>query len=335
MAFFRNPEIQRGILFYLILGVAGFLIGQTVSPACGAAAALTCVVAAAFYFLSAWRRYNRIAGLSREINRILHGEAEISLEAYEEGELAVLQSEVMKMTVRLREQAERLQRDKTYLADSIADISHQIRTPLTSVNLIVSFLSKPELSGERRLALTKELAGLLARIDWLISALLKMSRLDAGTANLARGRVAVAEVLRQSTEPLLIPMELRAQKLTVRCPEGAAFIGDLPWSVEAVGNILKNCMEHTPEGGEIAVTAEENAIYTEIRIADDGPGIAKEDLPHLFERFYKGKDAGEQSVGIGLALTRMIVAEQNGTVKAENLKNGGAAFTIRFYKGTV
>ena len=163
----------------------------------------------------------------------------------------------------------------------------------------------------------------------------RKKRLDAGTAKLAHDRVSVQELIRRAAEPLLIPIELRAQTLSVCCPEETAFTGDLQWSVEAVGNILKNCMEHTPEGGEITATAVENAIYTELRIADNGPGIDQEDLPHLFERFYKGRNAGEQSVGIGLALARMIVEEQNGALKAENLRSGGAAFTIRFYKGTV
>ncbi len=335
VVFFQNPEIRRGALFYVTAGAAAWLLGRLVSPECGAAAAAACTVTAIFYFLTAWLRYRKIAALSRDIDRILHGEAEVSLDAYEEGELSILQSELIKMTLRLREQAGQLRRDKKYLADSIADISHQIRTPLTSVELILSFLAKPELSVARRMELTKELSALLARIDWLISSLLKMSRLDAGTAKLAHDRVSVQELIRKAAEPLLIPIELRAQTLSVCCPEETAFTGDLQWSVEAVGNILKNCMEHTPEGGEITATAVENALYTELRIADNGPGIDKEDLPHLFERFYKGRNAGEQSVGIGLALARMIVEEQNGALKAENLRSGGAAFTIRFYKGTV
>jgi signal transduction histidine kinase len=110
--------------------------------------------------------------------------------------------------------------------------------------------------------------------------------------------------------------------------------GDLSWSVEAIGNILKNCMENMQKGGEITIQAEENPIYTEIIISDNGPGIDKEDLPHLFKRFYKGKNASSQSVGIGLALARTIITSQNGTVRAENKSNGGARFTVRFYKKT-
>ena len=128
-------------------------------------------------------------------------------------------------------------------------------------------------------------------------------------------------------------MELREQELLVTT-EGE-FNGDVSWTCEALTNIIKNCMEHTPTHGNITINASENALYTEITITDNGCGISKEDLPHIFERFYKGKDSDDKSFGIGLALARMIITEQNGTVKAENNPEGGAKFTVRFYKGTV
>ena len=131
----------------------------------------------------------------------------------------------------------------------------------------------------------------------------------------------------------IIPMELRGQALLIHAD--GAFHGDFSWTCEAIGNIVKNCMEHTPEGGRIEIDAAENALYSEIIIKDNGMGISPEDLPHIFERFYKGKDSDGKSFGIGLALSRMIITGQGGTVKAENRKPVGAMFTIRFYKGTV
>ena len=131
----------------------------------------------------------------------------------------------------------------------------------------------------------------------------------------------------------IIPMELRGQALLIHAD--GAFRGDLSWTSAAIGNIVKNCMEHTPEGGRIEIEATENALFSEIIIKDNGTGISPEDLPHIFERFYKGKDSDGKSFGIGLALSRMIIAGQGGTVKAENRKPVGAMFTIRFYKGTV
>lgn len=223
--------------------------------------------------------------------------------------------------------------DKEYLADSLADISHQIRTPLTSINLLVERLSASGLTDECRHQLTNELYGLLDRIDWLITTLLKISKLDAGTVQFNKETVSMETLINKSCAPLLIPIELRGQELIIRA-EGN-FYGDPAWTSEAVGNIVKNCMEHTPDGGKIEIEAAENALYSEIIIKDNGTGISPEDLPHIFERFYKGKDSDGKSFGIGLALSRMIIAGQKGTVKAENRKNAGAMFTLRFYKGTV
>ncbi len=278
------------------------------------------------------RRYRKIAALSEEIDKILHGEA-LTLSAYREGELAVLQSEIEKMTVRLREQAEKLREDKRFLSDSLADISHQIRTPLTSLNLLVGLLYEPGLKEEKRQEHLRQIASLLSRIDWLITSLLKLSRLDAGTVLFREEKLPLEALIKEAAAPLSIPFELRGQTLTVTA-EGN-FVGDRAYTVEALGNILKNCAEHTPPGGEITVTAKENPLFAEISVSDTGPGIDPADLPHIFERFYKGKENRETGFGIGLALARKIVVSQNGTVKAENLTPNGAKFTLRFYKGAV
>ncbi len=130
-------------------------------------------------------------------------------------------------------------------------------------------------------------------------------------------------------------MELKEQTLSVSCEQDAGFCGDLSWTAEAVGNILKNCMEHTPCGGEIHIAARETPIYSEVVVSDNGTGIDTDDLPHIFERFYRGKSSGDGSFGIGLALARMVIAAQNGTVRAENRVEGGARFTLRFYRENV
>lgn len=298
-------------------------------------AVFCCLIFDLAHFISTFKRYKHIAELSHEIDKILHDSSKFDLNHFAEGELSILHSEIYKMTVRLREQADALKKDKTYLADSIADISHQIRTPLTSINLIANFLTDEDLSDERRISLAKDLLRLLSRIDWLISTLLKISKLDAGTVKFAKNPVKVTGLIRKAAEPLAIPMDLRNQKLVVKAKGNEHFIGDLPWTAEAVENVLKNCMEHTPHGGTITIEVKETPIYTELVITDTGTGIAPEDLPHLFERFYKGKNSKNNNVGIGLALSRMIVAAQNGTIKVENCKNGGACFTMRFYKCTV
>lgn len=335
MKSFRNLEIKRGLFIFLFLSLVSTGVGFIWGKSFALFTLCLCIAFTLTHFILTYLRYLRIADMSRDIDSILHGTESISLGKYSEGELAILENEISKLMIRLREQTEELRKDKTYLADSIADISHQIRTPLTSINILVSLLSKPKLSDERRWEIAKELELMLSRIDWLITALLKMSKLDAGTVILQRKTVSVSELIRRSIEPIAISMELREQQIDVQMEGGEAYIGDLVWSVEAIGNILKNCMEHTPNGGRIAIKAWENAVYTEIVIMDNGPGIDKEDLPHLFERFYKGRNSTDQSIGIGLALARTIIVNQNGTVKAQNNRGGGARFTVRFYKGVV
>ncbi len=333
MKFLRNPEVKRTLLIYIAVSAlfvaAAFVLNTYFALLMAAASAVFILI----YLLATYKRYRRIASLAADIDLILHGDRHIALGHYAEGELGILQSEINKMTVRLREQQHTLQNDKLYLADSLADISHQLRTPLTSINLLVSLLSEPDLPDERRQKLTHELYELLSRIDRLITTLLKISKLDAGTAKFQAETIPLAELLRQATVPLLVPMELRGQ--TLRITADGDILCDISWTCEAITNIVKNCMEHTPENGTITIDAHDNALYTEIAITDNGGGIHKDDLPHIFERFYKGKAADDKGFGIGLALARMIVTTQNGTIKAQNRTPHGAEFILRFYKSTV
>jgi signal transduction histidine kinase len=332
MSFFRNPEIQKNFILYVllifVLTVTGFLCGSNY----GLTVLTISMLFTVLHFWITFRRYKKLATLGSEIDKILHGNESINLEDYSEGELSFLQSEILKLTVQLREQAWSLKQDKQYLASSIADISHQIRTPLTSINIILSLISKSDLSEERKKSLFNELDTLLRRIDWLITTLLKISRLDTGTVKFKKEKIMVSELISHAVAPIAISLDLREQEINTVMTGNESFTGDLSWTVEAVENILKNCMEHTQRGGRIKITALGNPLFTEIIIKDNGPGIDKKDLPHLFERFYKGKNSGNQSFGIGLALARMIIVNQNGTIKAENAQEGGAKFTIRFYR---
>ena len=332
MSFFRNPEIKKSLILHiiliLILTITGFLFGYNY----GFTALIVSALFTVLHFYITFRRYKKLAELGREIDQILHGKESIDLGEFSEGELSILQSEILKLTVQLREQASSLKQDKVYLADSIADISHQIRTPLTSINIIISLFTKPGLSEERKKEMHNELETLLGRIDWLITTLLKISKLDAGIIKLKKDKIIVSELISRAVAPIAISLELREQEIHTQIAGNESFVGDLSWTVEAVGNILKNCMEHSQRGGKTTITALENALFTELVITDSGPGLDKEDLTHLFERFYKGKNADSQSIGIGLALARMIIVSQNGTIKAENAMEGGARFTLRFYK---
>ena len=334
MKIIRNPELKRELLIDLAITAAAALIGFWIRPICGILALAVGLLLSGAHIAFAVQRYRKMEELAQRLDRILHGQDRVLIEDAAEGELSILNSELQKMTTRLREQANQLSADKQQLTEAIQDIFHQIRTPLTSMNLLVSMLAEEDLPYDRRLSMTRELRRQLERVRWLVEARLKLSKIDAGTAQFRSEPVSVAELIEKAAQPLRIPMELREQSLTIRATE-EHFAGDLNWTAEALGNILKNCMEHTPVGGTITVTTEETALFTEIVVEDNGPGISKADLPYLFDRFYKGEGSSDDSVGIGLALSRSIIAAQNGTIKAENVPTGGARFTIRFYKSVI
>ncbi len=329
----KNKEVRKALIWQIFFSMIACAICFFIDIRAGQITLVLSLILILIYYISTYRRYRKIAALAGNINKLLHGDNSIFFENYSEGELGILHSEIYKMTVRLREQQQKLLNDKVYLANSIADISHQIRTPLTSINLLVQLLSELDISNERRYQLVHELYGLLSRIDWLISTLLKISKLDTGTVQFKEENISLETLINKSCSTLLVPIELHGQELVINA--AGDFVGDIAWTCEAIGNIVKNCMEHTPEGGKIEIEAVENALYTEIVIKDNGTGISKEDMPHIFERFYKGKNSSETSFGIGLALSRMIITSQNGTVKVENRTPSGTMFIIRFYKGTV
>lgn len=335
MGYFRNPEIKKEGIIWLFAVLLTAFLGWYLASVRGLYLCLFCaVIFAMIHFSSSVIRYRKIAGLADEVQHFLHVFEYVDVGGEKEGELAILRTEIRKMMNKLNHQANLLMEDKKYLLNSIADISHQIRTPLTAINLIVSRLRGEKNEADRQ-RLLHELEQLLVHTDWLIEALLKMAKLDAGTVSMKKKTVNVSDLLKKSVQDFLIPMELREQNLVIDCTDMVSLRGDEYWLREAVGNIVKNCMEHTPAGGEICIRAAENHLYTEITVSDNGAGIDKEDLPHIFERFYKGKNSSGSSVGIGLALARMIVVAQEGTLSATNRINGGAKFEIRFYKGTV
>lgn len=222
-----------------------------------------------------------------------------------------------------------------YLADALADISHQLKTPLTSLNILSASLSREVLSIPQRLELVQEQAMLLSRMEWLIATLLKISRLDAGTIALECQEVSVNDIITQAIRHLEISAELKEQTIIVDIPENQTIFADLKWTSEAVGNILKNCIEHAPIGGKIEIVSHNSPLLTELVITDNGTGFSKKDLPHIFERFYRCSNSGTNGVGIGLSLAETIIKKENGMITAENNDSGGAKFTICFYQGTV
>lgn len=312
---------------------------------------VTGLIVTVIFIILTNRRYRALANMAANLDRVLAGERDIRLRDMSEGELAILSSEIDKVIARLNLTVDELQAEKLALSDALADISHQLKTPLTSI-AISTELIRDRLSARgdsedlvERLRLIQTLQ---ARVEDLVSALLKLARIDAGVIKLVCGDVDARELVRKSFEPLAIAFDIADVRFSADVQDGASYEGDLTWSVETLENILKNCMEHTPAGGCVSVRVTEDVLACRIRIEDTGPGIAESDLPHIFERFYRGSrdanatpsEVNPAGVGIGLALSKSLVTAQGGTLTAENLRdeNGnitGAAFNLVFFKTVV
>ena len=230
-----------------------------------------------------------------------------------------------------------IENEKTALADSLADISHQIRTPLTAAELMLPAIERAT-DEEQRKRLARDLEHLLDRVSWLVATLLKMAKVDAGALHMESRPVSVASMVARACAPLELPLDLRGIALVIEIPGNVRFTGDETWCAEAIENIVKNSMEHCQAGGTITIRAEEDALACHISISDDGPGISEEDLPHLFERFYRGTGSKEgEGFGVGLALARSLISGQGGTLRAANVPgedggSAGAVFEIAFPK---
>lgn len=328
---FRNSEIGRFAVVFAVLTAAAVTAGYMT----GEKAAIVIIIYAAAigtaFFVFTKSRYRALAELSEQIDRVLHNAEHVYISGSEEGELAILQSEITKMTVRIREQNTALKKEKEHLADSLADIAHQLRTPLTSVNLILSILESEE-DRAKRISMLREAEELMVQMEWLLDALLKLSRLDAGIVAFQNSPVDVKKLIDTALRPFAISMELHDISVDIKVPGGASVIGDAGWLSEALRNILKNCMESAGDGGRLDVCCEDTALYTQITVRDSGPGFDEEELPRIFDRFYRGKAGSACGYGIGLALCRTIINRHGATVTARNHRKGGAMFIIRFPK---
>ncbi|MFS0882633.1 sensor histidine kinase [Metabacillus niabensis] len=332
----RNREIQLFLLLQLLISVAATVITAIFFPI---QAALILFITAAslmlvsFYFTK-WR-YREIEKLSSYLRKITNGDYSLDIRDNAEGELSILKNDIFKVTLMLSEQSSYLQQDKVRLTDAISDISHQLKTPLTSMVVMADLLSNPNLDPTKRKEFTHNIQVQLERIEWLVSSLLKIAKIDADIVQFKKEKVPANILVQHALQSVLIPMDIKQLSLEISGDETVTFQVDLNWTVEALINIFKNCIEHTDEGGAISISFTENALYTELTIEDTGKGIAKEDLPYIFKRFYKGKNAGEESVGIGLALSYSIIKNQQGDIEVKSEIEKGTTFRIKFYKQVI
>ena len=274
------------------------------------------------------RQNHRIKNISEQVNHVLFEHQDMYVQQYKEGQLSILESDIVKLVNRLYEKNHLLSNEKLLLKNSLEDISHQIKTPLTSLNLIHERLKNANDNEKRKLL--KQQQQLLDKIEWLVISLLKMAQLDTDTIIFQKETIHTQDMFQQLIKPFEIEIELKNIQVNTHTNCHDIHYIDALWTNEALSNIFKNSIEHIDENGVIDISILHNPIYDEIIIQDNGKGISQEDLPHLFERFYKGENATKQSVGIGLALSRMIIEKQNGTITVENTYPG-VKFTIHFY----
>lgn len=332
VSMFRNKEFRYLLMASSILTLINIIICYNINLFVGSMVMLTDILFIGITIFFTKRRYREIEKLSGYLRRIYNGDYSLDIRDNTEGELSILKNEIYKVTLILSKQAELLQSEKEQLADALSDISHQLKTPLTSMMVMSELLNNDELDKERRKEFTKNLELQFKRMEWLLTSLLKLSKLDAGTVEFKLERIQVSKLVKQALKPVLIPMELKEQKLLINGEDEVSFLGDFNWTTEALINLLKNCMEHTPVGGTISISYEENPIFTQIIISDNGSGIDQHDLPYIFKRFYKGKNASEDSVGIGLAMAKSIITNQNGDINVTSKINTGTQFCIKFFK---
>ena len=269
----------------------------------------------------------RTAVLSGYLDRIMEGQYD-TLMQHDTG--SELEDSIYKAVVLLREEREQAQGAKKNLADNMADLSHQLKTPAASIGLTLSLLKKKAWDEETKQDIIR-MEGQVGHLQHLVGSMLTLSRLDAGVLELEEKEFDLEEMLVDAVQPFVRQMEEKGICFGIQGADGISLSGDFGWCSEAFGNIIKNCVEHTPEQGNISIACRDNPIYTEIVIQDSGGGFDEADLPRLFERFYRGAGSSKDSAGIGLALAKSIIEKENGTVTAKNTETGGAGFYIKFY----
>ena len=282
-----------------------------------------------------WLNKRTLERLSKDVRRVADGESPDLLDN-REGPLSILRNDIQTLARLKQEQADALQADKDRLKDSLSDISHQLKTPLTSMLVMADLLETAP--SEKQKELTRNLQTVLTRTQWLVDSLLKMAKLDADAVVFNIRRVNAREIISRALEPLRILLEIKEQSV---CTAGEAELRcDLRWTAEALSNVIKNASEHSPAGSPLLIACGENPICAWISVTDSGQGLKPAQIARLFRRFQGGAPSG---YGIGLPLAQTILRGQNGDIDVDgeglppyvaaltNEAYTGATFTLKLY----
>lgn len=288
--------------------------------------------------LSIFMRYvliqeKELKEINEYIKEVNNKNYSLKIEDNKDGELSRLRNELYKTTVILREAAENSEEEKEKLSIAIADISHQLKTPLTSIRIMLDNISdNPDMPQEIREDFIQDISKQVEHMSSLVISLLKIAKFDAGTIKMENEEIYAKKLIDSVINNLAILIEIKEIEVITKIDEKAIFIADYKWQQEALTNILKNAIEHSQPKSNIYIIVENTSIFLEIKIKDEGQGIEQKDLKHIFERFYKAKNCNEDSIGIGLSLAKTIIEQNNGYIKATSEVGKGTLFEIKYIK---
>lgn len=285
------------------------------------------------FYLYDKNKSKKIKEITKMISKINNRQFDIDINDFNEGELSILKNEISKTTIMLRQVADNSINDKLNLKDSLGDISHQLKTPLTSITIMIdNILDNPDMDEKTRKRFLINIKREILNINFLVMSLLKLSKFDANVVKFNKESVYLKDIINESIKNVSMIKELKNITIKVSGDDNIKLLCDFKWQVESITNILKNSIEHTKEYGIVEVNYSENKLYTRILIKDNGKGIDNDDLPHIFDRFYKGKNGSNDSFGIGLSLSKTIIEKEGGSITVKSTPNIGTIFTIKYLK---
>lgn len=328
-----NKEFKLICVVFILLTLVFGTICFFFSKICALLCLIFGTILTAVFIVFTENRYKKIEILNDELSLICSGNYDVKVSSNREGELSILNNNLFKVINLLKTQNEELQSDKLYLAQSLADISHQLKTPLTSI-MVMSDIVKNEKDDLKIKEFYSIIDNQLDKMQWLIINLLKLSKLDAGTIDLIRCENNSIMLIDECVNSFFAMLDSKNIEIK-KDIDDFIIMCDKQWTIEAIQNIIKNCIEHTNNNGVISITAKDENIYSIITVSDNGCGISKKDLPHIFERFYSCNSQNKDSVGIGLAFAKTVFEKQKATLEVESEENVGTTFTIKFYKSIV
>ena len=286
------------------------------------------------YFRYNYKRKNDIKDIIKYIEQINRRNYELEIDTISEDELSILKNEIYKTAVMLKEAALNSNKDKLNLKKSLEDISHQLKTPLTSILVLLdNLIDEPDMDSSIRNDFIIDIKRNVININFLVQALLKLSKFDANTVHFIKKENDLEMIVKEAIKNVSTLCDLRNINIKLNTLENAKVMCDAKWQIEAITNIIKNAIEHSKDNSSIVINIDNNRVYSKIEVIDFGDGISKRDIKHIFERFYKGENATSNSIGIGLALAKTIIEEDKGTIAVES-NESNTKFTVKYFKLT-